>query len=246
MVGQSDGRTVGRWSRGWIAWSGVVLLSISPTVRPSVAQVGHDPARSPYRDVRRGGVALVTAGYFGGSRGSVGVGISDGPTGGLRYERWLGGAIGVSLGVAYAQTTRFVVDPSKPAPTRTTGPHNTDVVLADIGLQLVLTGQKTWRGFAPYLGGAVGMAFGGSSPPDPSGYTFGSKVTIAPEAGIRWYPARRVSVRSDFRLVLWRLQYPLSYREPNAVDGSRVLPVDAPLRDWTAHPWITIGLGWTF
>jgi hypothetical protein len=243
--GRPDSRTVGRWFRGWIAWGGAVLLSVSPTVRPSVAQVGHDPGHSPYRDVRRGGVALITAGYFGGSRGRAGVGISNGPTGGLRYERWLGGAIGASFGLAYAQTTRFVVDPSKDSLTRTTGPHNTDVILADVGLQLVLTGRKTWRGFAPYLGGAVGMAFGGSSPPDPSGYQFGNKVTLAPEAGLRWYPTRRLSVRTDFRLVLWRLQYPLSYGVPGP-DGSRVLPPDARPTEWTAHPWITIGLGWTF
>jgi len=68
---------------------------------------------------------------------------------------------------------------------------------------------------------------------------------VAPEAGLRWYPARRVSVRSDFRLVFWRLKYPLDYKQP-ASDNSRVLPLDARLTEWTAHPWITIGLGWTF
>src|SRR5688572_8706093 len=42
MVGRSDRRTVGRCS-GWMAWVGAVLLSVSPTVRPSVAQVGPEP-----------------------------------------------------------------------------------------------------------------------------------------------------------------------------------------------------------
>jgi len=55
-----------------------------------------------------------------------------------------------------------------------------------------------------------------------------------------------VSVRTDFRLVLWRLNYPLGYKQPSTIDGSRVLPLEAPLTEWTAHPWITIGLGWTF
>jgi hypothetical protein len=238
-------RSGGRWIRRTATLGAALFLSVSPTVRPSAAQVGHDPGHSPYRDVRRGGVGLITAGYFGGSRGRAGVGISNGPTGGLRYERWLGGAIGVSFGLAYGQTTRFVVDPSKDSLTRKTGPHNTDVILADVGLQLVLTGQKTWRGFAPYLGAAVGMALGGGSPPDSSGYQFGNKVTLAPEAGVRWYPTRRVSVRTDFRLVLWRLHYPLSYQVPGP-DGSSVLPPDARPNEWTAHPWITIGLGWTF
>ena len=68
---------------------------------------------------------------------------------------------------------------------------------------------------------------------------------MAPEAGLRWYPARRLSVRTDVRLVFWRLKYPLDYKQPSS-DNSRVLPLDAPLIEWTAHPWITIGLGWTF
>src|SRR5258708_34089757 len=46
------------------------------------AQVGYDPAHSPYRDTPGGGVAVVSLGYLGGSRGSVGVGLSNGATGG--------------------------------------------------------------------------------------------------------------------------------------------------------------------
>ena len=221
-----------------------VLLSAGPAVRLS-AQVGHDPGQSPYHDVHRGGVFVASGGYLGGSRGRVGVGISDGPTGGLRYEVSLGGAIGVSMGVAYAPTTSFVVDPTKDSLSRTSGPYDNAVVLADVGLQLLLTGRKTWHGFAPYLGGALGMALSNGAPPDPTTYTFGNKITFAPEAGLRWYPTRSISVRTDLRLVLWKLTYPLDYRQPSP-DGSRVLALDASLTEWTAHPWVTIGLGWTF
>jgi len=221
----------------------MVLFSIVPAFHLS-AQVGHEPSQSPYHDIRRGGVGVITFGYLGGSRGGPGVGISDGYTGGLRYA--FGNALGASLGLAYAQTTRFVVDPTKDSLSRRSGPVDTDVVLADVALQLALTGRKTWHGFAPYVGGAIGVAMGGGSPPDPSGYDFGTKLTVAPEGGLRWYPARRLSVRTDFRLVLWRLKYPLSYKQPSTIDGSRVLSLVAPLTEWTAHPWITIGLGWTF
>jgi hypothetical protein len=223
----------------------IVWLSVVASYNAATAQVGHDPSHSPYRDVRRGATAVLTFGYFGGSRGGPGVGISDGPTGGLRYEASFG-ALGASLGIAYAQTTRFVVDPTKDSLSRKSGPFDTDVVLADAGLQLTLTGRKTWHGFAPFVGGALGVAIGGGSPLDPSGYNFGNKLTLAPEAGARWYPARRVSVRADVRLVLWKLRYPLGYKQPSAIDGSRVLPLNASLDEWTSHPWITIGLGWTF
>src|SRR5882724_7621811 len=105
------------------------------------AQVGHEPGQSPYRDVRRGAVGVVTFGYLGGSRGSVGVGLSNGKTGGIRYEA-LFGAIGASLGLAYGQTNRFVVDPFKDTLSRKPAPSPNDVFLVDAGMQLVLTGQK--------------------------------------------------------------------------------------------------------
>src|SRR2546430_7572599 len=235
----------GTWCRRFRSCSAMVLFSIVPAFHLS-AQVGHEPSQSPYHDIRRGGVGVITFGYLGGSRGGPGVGISDGYTGGLRYEVAFGNALGASLGIAYAQTTRFVVDPAKDSLSRRSGPVDTDVVLADAALQLALTGRKTWHGFAPYVGGAIGVAMGGGSPPDPSGYDFGTKLTVAPEGGLRWYPARRLSVRTDFRLVLWRLKYPLSYKQPSTIDGSRVLSLVAPLTEWTAHPWITIGLGGTF
>src|SRR5256886_12371046 len=209
------------------------------------AQVGHEPGQSPYHDVPRGGVGVLTFGYLSGSRGSVGVGLSDGKTGGIRYEV-LVGAIGASPGLAYGRTNRYVVNPFRDTLSRKTGPSNNDVVLADAGLQLVLTGRKTWRGFAPYVGGALGVAIGSTSPRDSGGYKFGTKFTLAPNAGLRWYPARRLSVRGDFRLVLWKLNYPLQYKAGDPTDHVPILAPSAALTEWTAHPWATIGVGWTF
>src|SRR5690242_17890078 len=97
-----DGWKVGRW----MALG--VLVSNIPTF-PLSAQVGHDPGNSPYHDVPKGAAWVATAGYLGGGRGSVGVGLSNGVTGGIRYEVPLG-AIGASLGIAYGRTTSFVVD----------------------------------------------------------------------------------------------------------------------------------------
>ncbi len=223
----------------------LLFLTVVASWNGATAQVGHEPGQSPYHDVRRGGVGVLTFGYLGGSRGSVDVGLSDGKTGGIRYEV-LFGAIGASLGLAYGRTNRYVVDPFKDTLSRKTGLVNNDVVLADAGLQLVLTGRKTWRGFAPYVGGALGVAIGSTSPRDPDGYKFGTKLTLAPNAGLRWYPARRLSVRGDFRLVLWKLNYPLQYKAGDPTDHVPVLAPSAALTEWTAHPWVTIGVGWTF
>ena len=117
MDGQTD-RRIGRWFLR-CAVTITSLLSAYPPIRLS-AQVGHEPSQSPYHDIRRGGVGVITFGYLGGSRGGPGVGISDGKTGGLRYEVAFGNALGASLGIAYAQTTRFVVDPTKDSLSRRT------------------------------------------------------------------------------------------------------------------------------
>src|SRR2546422_10374704 len=172
----------------------LVWLIVVASWNGASAQVGQEPAHSPYHDVRCGGVLVFTFGYLGGSRGSVGVGPSEGRTGGIRYEVPFG-AVGASLGLAYARMNRFVVDPFKDTTSRKSGPSTNDVVLLDAGLQLILTGRKTWRGVAPYVGGVLGVAIGGTSPRDTSGDKFRTKVTVAPHVGPRWDPPPRLSAR---------------------------------------------------
>ena len=92
------------------------------------------------------------------------------------------------------------------------------------------------------------MAIGGTEPRDTSGYKFGTEFMVGPTGGVRWYPARRLSVRADFRLILWKLDYPIQYKvpPPDAPGNPAVLPLTASLSDWTTHAWWTIGLGWNF
>lgn len=224
----------------------LVCLAVVPSWHVCAAQVGHDPARSPFRDIVRGAGVRVWAGYLGGDRGTVGVGHANGRTWGLRYELPVGGAVSFAFGAAYAETDRFVVDPTQDSDVRKSGPFRDDALLADAGLQFLLTGAKTWHGFAPYLGAALGLAISRGSPPDESGYQFGTKFTFGPSAGIRWYPARRLSVQADARLVFWRLTYPPDYQQPLSPDGTTVLPPRAERTEWTRHPWFGLGVGWTF
>ncbi|MEZ4585224.1 MAG: hypothetical protein R2909_02360 [Gemmatimonadales bacterium] len=50
------------------------------------AQVGHDPASSPYRDLRYNQFLQVTAGYIGGAGGKLGVGPHDGRVFTFRHD----------------------------------------------------------------------------------------------------------------------------------------------------------------
>lgn len=225
-------------ARSPIGWGILVSLGMVALSRPAVAQLGHDPAHSPYRDVLRGPMVRFTAGYFSGTRGKVPVGPSDGPTVGVRFEYPMGNLLIFSSGVAYAQTDAFFFDPIDSVP-QPQGPINNDLLLVDLGLQASLTGAKTFHGLQPYVGASLGLVLGSAIGADSSGYNFGTKFSYAPELGIRWYPARRLTVELGYRLVLYKLQYPFSYRP-------KLLPVNASLSQMTAHPWAMFGIGWTF
>jgi hypothetical protein len=235
---------------GWVirCASFAVLLTAYPANRLT-AQLGHDPAQSPYRDIARGTGFIFFAGHLSGGRGKAGVGPSNALSAGLRYEMPLGRAIVSQFTAAYLKGDRFIVNPAvdSTSPDRRTGPADAGLLFTEMALQLRLTGGKTWHGVSPYLGSGLGLAFDLHSPGDTtkSEYRFGTKVTFTASAGLRWYPARKMVVQLDGRVAWWRLKYPSSFKSP-APDSSRVIPLTQPLTDWTRHPWVSLGIGWIF
>lgn len=234
---------------GWLTpLAGATLALIALTVQPSsrlVGQVGYDPAHSPYRDAPPSSGPQFFAGYIGGGRGNVPVGISNGNTWGVRYT-FSFGSTSIDLGTAYGQTTRRIVNPFVALKNNTSGLLDCDIVLVDATLKTSITGPKTWHGLAPYLGASVGVAVGSELAGDTSGYAFGTKLTFGPVLGAKYYFGRRISLSTDFRAVFWRLSYPSQFKQPNTVDNGRVLSETAATSAWTIHPWISLGLGWAF
>jgi len=227
-----------------------MFLSNIPTFRLS-AQVGHDPEHPPYRDIRLHSGPVFFVGHLSADRGTAGAGTSNAQTFGARYEIPAGKALHFQFTGAYLHGDRFILDPraDSSSPARRTGPFKSDLAMVEVGMQLRLSGNKTWRGFAPYVGTGFGLTFDVNSPGDTtrSGYNFGTKITLAFSSGVRWYPARRVLVDADVRAQLWRLKYPLSFHDTQqASDHSTVVPLTQPLNDWTLHPWISLGIGWIF
>lgn len=230
-----------------LSWA-VVLLSIIPSFQLT-AQVGHDPASSPFRDIQLRAQPVVFVGRLTNDRGRVGAGPSDMFTIGSRYEVPAGRSLVLAFSAALLKGDRFIFDPAvdSSSPSRRTGPYDSSILITEVGLQLRLTGAKTWHGIAPYVGAGLGLAFDLNSPGDTtgSGYKYGTKLTFSGATGIRWYPSRRVMVNVDVRGQAWRLRYPVSFHSA-APDGSRVVPLEDALTDWTLHPWISLGVGWTF
>ncbi len=230
------------------AVGGAALLTVYPPNRLH-SQIGHDPAASPYRDIRAGAGPVFLVGHLSGDRGRADAGPSNALTFGLRYELSLGRPTVLLLSATYARGDRFIIDPAaaSSSPARRTGPADTDLLLTEVGLQLRLTGAKSWHGLAPYIGPTLGLGFDLNSPGDStgSGYHFGTKILLSGQGGIRWHAGRRVTAHLDARALFWRLKYPVSFHAA-APDGSRVVPLDQPLTDWSVHPWVSLGVGWTF
>ncbi|HTR22217.1 MAG TPA: hypothetical protein VMH88_15305 [Gemmatimonadales bacterium] len=202
------------------------------------AQAGHDPAHSPYHDIQHGNTVRLVAGYLWGSRGDVPVGPSDGALYGIRDDYPISNVLTLVGEASYVTTTSQYVSPFDSVPVFR-GPVSNPLVLVDGGARVTFTGAKTWHSIAPYVGVYVGFAIGGNIAADTSGNDFGTKFLVSSGLGFVWHPANRFSVDTDFRLVFWKLSYPPSYQP-------KLIPFTKDLGDWTTHPTLTIGAGWTF
>ena len=230
------------------ALGGLALL-LSPTV--AVAQVGHAPSGSPFRDIRKGHTFTVTGGYFGGSGGQFKIGPHGGEVFGGRYDIRTANTLQIGLAVARGNLDRFIVDPFVRLANRTSGPVRQSVTFAELALQFNLSGGKSWHRIAPFIGAGVGLAFGSATPADTSQYKFGRKLYLAPSAGFRFFITDRLHLRGEARAAFWKLNYPTTFQaepieEPGTPENPNAVIVGNNLSEWTASPWLQVGLGYSF
>lgn len=224
----------------------LLTLLLAAAVPPAAAQVGHDPARSPYRHLRFTQFISAQGGWFGGAGGELGIAPHRGTIAGLRYDFLSASALSLGLAVSRGDLERLIVDADDPVATRVTGPFPQRVTVLEGILQFTLTGGKTWNRLAPYLSGGAGLTLSESTPRDTSGFKFGTKLTVTPGIGTRLFLSDRLFLRFEARVVFWQLSYPDSYREPPARE-----PAAAPVRlsagkEWTTNGWYQIGIAYAF
>src|SRR5262247_1779233 len=188
--------------------SGLMALNVVASYGVASAQVGHDPSSSPYRDIPWHSGPVFFAGYLSGDRGEADAGMTNAQTAGLRYEMNAGRTMLFVFTGAYLMGDRYIISPNanRLDPGRKTGPYPSNIGMAEIALQLKLTGNKSWHRLAPYIGGGLGVAFDIDSPGDTtrSGYTFGTKFTIDFMGGVRLYFPKHLMLNADGRLLWWR------------------------------------------
>jgi hypothetical protein len=207
----------------------VLALLCVPTV--ALAQVGHSPTGSPYRDVRKGHTITVTGGYFGGSGGTVDVGPHRGEMFGGRYDIRSASALQIGLAVSQANLKRFILNPTLPPENRVTGPVQQSVTFLEIALQFNLTGGKSWHRIAPFIGSGLGLALASDTPADAL-FDFGNKFYMAPNAGLRFFLSDRLHLRGEARAAFWKLTYPSLFENERS--------------EWIVSPWLQVGLGYSF
>jgi hypothetical protein len=237
---------------GFLVALGLAGTALSAAPGPAAAQVGHPPGASPYRDVFKGHTITGFGGYIGGSGAEFGIAPHKGPVYGIRYDIRTASAIQLGLQLAQADLERLIVDPFVALARRVSGPVDQRVSFVEVDLQLNLTGGKTWRRLAPFVGLGGGLTFASGTEADTSGFKFGHKIYMVPHAGFRLFLTQRLHLRGEGRIAFWKLKYPASFtQEPpeepgNPPDDSNAVIPDGRVSQWTTTPWLQVGLGYSF
>jgi len=125
------------------------------------------------------------------------------------------------------------------------GSTSAPVYLADLGIAINLTGQKSVHHFVPVLNGGFGLVSGGSTKADVGGYRFGTSFAFSFGGGIRYAPGGHFQVRADVNDYIYQIQYPPSYFVP-PTGGTAVLAADVAKSQYRHNAALTIGASYLF
>ena len=226
------------------------LVAAAAGAAPLAAQVGHEPGASPFRDLTTHQSLTFSGGWFGGNAAQPGVGWRHGGVYAGRFDTKLGGPFDLYVSIGFAASNRYKIDTTLDSASRTTGPFKKTLVLADLGLVINLTGAKTWRGFATYLGFGAGEIFPTKSETDVGGYNAGANFSLIPLAGTRFFIGKTVAVRLELRDYFFRYEWPLRYFSPVDVNNNAITPAILPSgskdRQWAHNPTLLVGVAYGF
>jgi opacity protein-like surface antigen len=212
---------------------------------PASAQVGHEPAKSPYVDLEYGQELTLLGGYVRTRHDPAGIAPKNYPVLGVRYELKLTGPLAVSADIMSGSATRDVLDPLKPAATRKLGSTSNGVLAADAALAMNLTGERSWHSLVPQVRAGVGLV-SSRAKDDSSGFAFGTRFAFVLGGGVKYVPAgRRFQIRADVTDRIFKLDYPDAYYRL-ATDNTAVLPGTTSKSFYTHHTALTVGVSYLF
>jgi hypothetical protein len=230
---------------------GMFSVGLLALARPLSAQVGYDPARSPYQDVPWRQGLTFTAGWYNAAIDPAGVAPRSAPMYGLRYDLQLAGPAQLTVRSMATTSKRHLLDPRQPKATRLLGEVDAPLLLTDLGLTINLTGQRSWHGLVPLVQFGAGVASDLKPASDVGNYKFGgtSGTTFALSlgTGVRYVPGGRFNrweVRGDVTDYLFAIKYPGSYI--STITTPSVLKSNASSSSWRHNAGLTLGLTYRF
>jgi hypothetical protein len=218
----------------------VVAVLIAGTAPSLQAQVGHMPGESPYRDVHFGQTVSASAGWLAMKRDPAGVSPDAGAFGQLRYDVAIGGPAIMFARYSLAPSQRNLLLPAVPVEQRILRTPGTVMHIIEGGLDIALTGKKSWHGLVPTIGGGAGIVSDFAAA-DTGSYQFGVKFSLSYGLGVRYMLSNGMQMRLEANNFLWQYDYPDRYFVA-ASDGSAIL-VDSDKRSaWRGNWGLSAGL----
>jgi hypothetical protein len=174
------------------------------------AQVGHLPDKSPYEDFKIGQSLTVLGGWLAVKRDLADVAPKAAWNAGLRYDIGVGGPASLFVRYLASPSERKLLAPGNSKATRQIGTPGVTTHLFDGGLDISLTGRKTWHSLMPSVNGGVGL-ISDFAKADTGAYRFGTKFAFNYGFSVRYLAKRGPQLRLDATNFLWQYQYPDRY-----------------------------------
>jgi hypothetical protein len=223
--------------RSALAFAAVVSLVAPSTAR---AQVGHLPEKSPYEDFKIGQSVTVMGGWLAVNRDLADVAPKASWLAGLRYDLGVGGPASLFVRYVASPSERNLLAPTNPRATRIIGTPGVTTHLVDGGLDVSLTGRKTWRQLMPSVNLGVGLV-SDFAKADTGAYRFGTKFSFNYGFSMRYLPRKGPQLRFDATNHLWKYQYPDRYFV-RAADTTSVLTDTRKREAWRGNWALTAGV----
>ncbi len=211
---------------------------------PAMAQVGHPPDRSPFLDLEHNQELTFVGGWMKARHDPAGVAPLSRPAFGVRYELTLTGPLALSSDIWTAFGSRNVVDPLKPAATRSIGTQSNVETALDLALAMNLPGTRSWHRLVPQVRGGIGFVHNGAKD-DSSGFAFGTPFAFSLGGGLKYVPGGKIQLRADLSDHIFKLGYPDAYYRL-ASDNTTVIPASTPRSFYTHHTMFTVGVSYLF
>jgi hypothetical protein len=221
-----------------MAVASTLFALLAPVV--ARAQVGYLPNRSPYEDLVTNQSLSLNVGRLATNTDPANVHPKSSALYSLLYTLPVGGPASLFVQYGFAPSTRNLFNPEYTAKTRLIGQPSVTTHLVNLGLDVSMTGQKTFHRFMPSLTGGIGVA-SDFAKADTGAYKFGTKFSFSYGAALKYFLRNGWALRADVTNNVWQYQYPDRYFVKSS-DTTSILTDTKNRSAWRSNWALTAGV----